>query len=101
MTCLPTEETEVLIKTTLLFLWSKFTVFTEFGREVGGGFWSGGGSGGRSGWSGGTGAWGLLFLGSCSRGLALIILSFLGLSSRGFTSYLAVTFPIASIDSLG
>jgi hypothetical protein len=101
MTCFPTEETEVLIETTLSSLRSKFTVFTEFGQEVGGGFQSGSGSGGRSGRSGGIGARSLLFLGGRGRGLALIILLFLGLSSGGFMSYLGVTFPIASIDSLG
>jgi hypothetical protein len=70
-------------------------------REVRGGFWSGCGSGGRSRRSGGTGVQSLLVLGSCDRGLALIILLFLGLPSGGFMSYLRMTFPIASIDSLG
>jgi hypothetical protein len=50
---------------------------------------------------GGTGAWSLLFLGSRGRGLALIVLSFLGLPSIGFTSYLGAMFPIASINGLG
>jgi hypothetical protein len=102
MTCLPTKETEVLVETRLSFLWSKFTVFTKFGQEVRGGFQSvGRGSGGTSHISRVPRVWSLLILGRHNGGLALIVLSFLGLPSGGFMGYLRASFPIASIDSLG